>query len=286
MIVYLQAQALQINRWGTLRSTMQPGDQIIFRKGMPFYFDDTSGKSWKATLDATYVYECMYTATADHDQVLDGVKIDSTNVVGFNTGTNTVDQGVSVNYGFTWSKKDTSLNMLYTYPNKNYSYTIEEYSLGANGYRVSGEVEDVKNIVAGDTDGDYLMNKNDIALIRKQLVNLIAVSDVAYADANGKDEITTADLVHAKKNWDNAEPETYTTLYEDVVIPSGNLAGGSTTTIQINKDLGKAGYLRFTYQSTADLYGTIYYTYNGNEYSENFYLSKDDVQFEQFLETH
>ena len=169
---------------------------------------------------------------------------------------------------------------------KNYSFTIEEYTLGANGYRVSGEVEEVKNIVSGDVDGDYLLNKNDITLIRKQLVNLIAVSDVAYVDANGKDEVTSADLVHGKKNWDTAEPETYTTLYEDVVIPSGNLAGGATTTITINKDLGTAGYLRFTYQSTANLYGTIYYTYNEIEYSENFYLSKDDVQFEQFLDNY
>lgn len=170
---------------------------------------------------------------------------------------------------------------------RNYTYKIEEYSGAEGGYRLSGIVEEEINTTQGDVDGDYLLDKNDITLLRKQLIGLIAVSDEHYANANGTDEINSADLVRAKTTWgDEEEQETYTTLYEDIVIPSGNLAGGATTTITINKDLGTAGYLRFTYQSTADLYGTIYYTYNGKEYSENFYLSKDDVQFEQFLDNY
>ncbi len=177
---------------------------------------------------------------------------------------------------------------------RNYSFTIETHTTGANGFRISGVVEDEKNIVPGDVDGDYLQNQNDISLLRKQLVNLISVSDVNYVNANedADEKINSADLVHAKKYWDIEESEangteSYTVLYEDCVLPTTTVAAGATiTATDVASTIGAANYIRLTYSSTEDIYGTFYYTNNGTEYTENFYLPADDVQYEQFFDNY
>ncbi len=51
--------AIQIENWGKLRDDMVVGSSyLMFREGMPFVYTDTSGVKWRATLDATYIYNC------------------------------------------------------------------------------------------------------------------------------------------------------------------------------------------------------------------------------------
>lgn len=67
------AKVMQIETWGQLRSKLQKGDQIIFKKGLPLYYQGTDGMKHKAVLEETYIFECV-TPNADHNQVLAGVK--------------------------------------------------------------------------------------------------------------------------------------------------------------------------------------------------------------------
>ena len=71
------AKVIQMESWGGLRNSLQVGDQIIFHKGFPLYYTDSSGVAWKATLDSDYVYECVVAHNADHDQIFGAVKCDT-----------------------------------------------------------------------------------------------------------------------------------------------------------------------------------------------------------------
>lgn len=177
---------------------------------------------------------------------------------------------------------------------KSYTYTIEAHSTGANGYRLSGVVKEEEKITTGDADGDYLLNQNDITLLRKQLVGLIAVSNTAYVNANEDKDgvISSADLVRAKQKWNVAEPETYTTIYENCEIPSIIIKKDKpvfTTDSEIGMNaisIADNNYIRLTYSTTEDIYGTFHYTNNGTPYEEDFYLPAKDVQFEQFFDNY
>ena len=70
-------RCIQFVNWGTLRERLKAGDQLIFYKGLPINYKDSSGTICKAVLDATYVYECIG-SNSDNTQVFYGVKLDDT----------------------------------------------------------------------------------------------------------------------------------------------------------------------------------------------------------------
>ncbi|MBQ2986852.1 MAG: dockerin type I repeat-containing protein [Tyzzerella sp.] len=158
----------------------------------------------------------------------------------------------------------------------------DDLSQAANGYVLTG-MKEVSKITEGDVDGDFLLNTNDVTLVRKQLVDLVNAK-LVNADANNDGEINSKDLVHAKVQWDKEEPESYTTVFKQNGDFS-TLANGATVTYTIDADVSSANYIRLTFNTTQNLYGTIVYqTAAGTDYKENFYVSKDEVQFEQFFD--
>lgn len=165
-----------------------------------------------------------------------------------------------------------------------YTFTIQKYGNGKNGYRITGVQEIEASATPGDVDADYLLDKNDITLLKKELIDIISVADSNHADANADGKVNSVDLVHALKNWNVDEQEAYTTIYEN--LSAVKVAAGDTYTATLNQELGTVNYLRLTFDTTENMYGTFYYTYNGKEYQENFYLAKDEVQFEQFLDNY
>lgn len=82
-------RCIQIEDWGNLREKMGKGDQIIFYEGLPIYYTDTVGNQWKATLDATYVYECQGD-NADNTQVFYGVNLSNAAEYGITTSASAV----------------------------------------------------------------------------------------------------------------------------------------------------------------------------------------------------
>ncbi len=168
----------------------------------------------------------------------------------------------------------------------NCTFTIQKFAEGNNGYRIVGVQVSETNTTPGDVDEDYVLNKNDISLLKKELIGLIHVTDSKCANANADTDGTVdcADLVYALKNWNVDEKETYTTIYEGISLAT--IAVGDTYTVAVNQDLGDLNYLRLTFDTTENIYGTFYYSYNGSEYQEHFYLAEDEVQFEQFLDNY
>lgn len=71
------ARVIQIETWGTMRELLQAGSKITFKKGLPVYYQDSSGNTHKAVLDATYEYECLTTENPEHTQVFQGKRIDT-----------------------------------------------------------------------------------------------------------------------------------------------------------------------------------------------------------------
>lgn len=97
-------KCIQIANWGSLRSSMKDGDQMIFYEGLPIYYKDKLGNNWKATLDATYIYEC-YGSNPANTQIFYGVKLTDAATYGLYTngsGVATTAQGVEqfTNIGF------------------------------------------------------------------------------------------------------------------------------------------------------------------------------------------
>lgn len=78
------ARCIQITNWGSLRQDMKQGDRIIFKEGLPIYYVGTNGQNYKATLDATYVYECQG-SNSDNTQTFLGTKLSSATEYGLNT---------------------------------------------------------------------------------------------------------------------------------------------------------------------------------------------------------
>ena len=166
-----------------------------------------------------------------------------------------------------------------------YSFVLDSHEESKNGFIITG-VRKVQTTVQGDLDEDYLLNKNDITLLRKQLIQLIELDDDRIADATENDVVDSKDLVRAKKEWNTEEPEDYTTIYKYNGI-SDMVAAGQTVTYAINADIDTKNYVRLTFKTTQNLYGTFNYTGDdGQSYTENFYLAKEDVQFEQFFDNY
>ncbi len=103
-------KCIQIESWGTLRSELGVGDQVIFYEGMPIFYTGTDGTGYKAVLDATYIYECTG-SNAEHNQVFDGIKYDTShNVYGMKAqryGTGTQGSEWYVNLTFDSASADT-----------------------------------------------------------------------------------------------------------------------------------------------------------------------------------
>lgn len=166
-----------------------------------------------------------------------------------------------------------------------YAFVLEKSTNGANGYIITG-VRQVATTEKGDIDEDYLLNVNDISLARKQLVGLIELNDERIADATENNEVDSRDLVRAKKDWNTAEPENYTTIYKNSGIPD-TVTNGNAVTYEVNADIDANNYVRLTFKTSQNLYGTFNYTDdNGTSYTENFYLAKDEVQFEHFFDNY
>lgn len=86
------ARCIQIEDWGSLREKMGKGDQIIFYEGLPIYYKDTAGNEWKATLDATYVYECQG-SNSENTQVFYGINLSGAAEYGIATSASAVSTG-------------------------------------------------------------------------------------------------------------------------------------------------------------------------------------------------
>ena len=78
------SRCLQITNWGSLRQDMKQGDRITFKKGLPIYYVGINGQNYKATLDATYVYECQG-SNSDNTQTFLGAKLDNNTEYGLVT---------------------------------------------------------------------------------------------------------------------------------------------------------------------------------------------------------
>lgn len=176
-------------------------------------------------------------------------------------------------------------------------FSIEEYTDGANGYRLNSVGEESK-ATPGDVDGDYLQNVNDVNLMRKHLAELINVSDTKALDANEDAAVNIKDLVRVKKAFGTiAEPEIYTSIYESCNLTSvaasatGKEVDDAKMTITFGDgkgvSLGTDTYLRLTYKTSQDLRGYFVYTVNsGSEVEEEFYLEAKASQFRQFLDVY
>lgn len=164
----------------------------------------------------------------------------------------------------------------------NYTFTIKKHADGKNGYRLVGAT-DSSDIMTGDMDGDYLRNKNDIVLLRMQLVG--AILDRTVADTDENEGIDSRDLVRAKKEWDQAEQESYEILYTDTA-PERAMEAGAATEIALNQNIGTKNYIRLTYKSDKNLVGQFIYSDGNKEYTEDFYLESDNVQFKQFFDNY
>lgn len=170
----------------------------------------------------------------------------------------------------------------------NYTFTIRKSDSSANGFSIAG-IKDMSESVTGDMDSDYLLNKNDIELLRMYLVGAVTLRDEKTADVTGDETpCGSRDLVRAKKEWDQVEPEEYETLYINSAIPQTLTTSGAeaTVTIQVDKDLGTRNYIRLTYQTDQNLVGKFVYADDSDEYTEDFYLDASELQFEQFLDNY
>jgi len=78
------AKCFQIANWGSLRQDMKQGDRITFKKGLPIYYVGTNNQNYKATLDATYVYECQG-SNPDNTQTFLGTKLNDATEYGLVT---------------------------------------------------------------------------------------------------------------------------------------------------------------------------------------------------------
>lgn len=77
-IINTNDKCIQFQQWGNLRTILKQGDQIIFYKGLPLYYTDTSGNACITRLAHTYVFECTTTSNADHAQVFRYMALDDT----------------------------------------------------------------------------------------------------------------------------------------------------------------------------------------------------------------
>lgn len=78
------ARCIQVTNWGSLRQDMKQGDRIVFKEGLPIYYVGTNGQNYKATLDATYAYECQG-SNSDNTQIFLGTKVSADTQYGLNT---------------------------------------------------------------------------------------------------------------------------------------------------------------------------------------------------------
>lgn len=176
-------------------------------------------------------------------------------------------------------------------------YTIEKSANGKNGFCLSNIVE-VTKTQSGDADGDYILNVNDVNLIREALAELV-ITDVDTQDATEDDKLDSRDLVRAKANFDIEESEangteTYTLLAEKEIgfqtmeaSTDDRKAVAKSITYDLNANLGNMNYLRLTYKTDTDLRGEFIYTVNGGSaVTEEFFLEADEAQFEQFLDVY
>ena len=78
-------ECIQFENWGDVRNTLQVGEQVIFKEGLPIYYTGTDGLNYKALLDGTYVYECVG-SNDQNTHLFIGTKLDTTkNVYGLYT---------------------------------------------------------------------------------------------------------------------------------------------------------------------------------------------------------
>ena len=78
------ARCIQVTNWCSLRQDMKQGDRIVFKEGLPIYYVGTNGQNYKATLDATYAYECQG-SNSDNTQIFLGTKVSADTQYGLNT---------------------------------------------------------------------------------------------------------------------------------------------------------------------------------------------------------
>ena len=167
-----------------------------------------------------------------------------------------------------------------------YTYVIKEGTAGsANGYAVSG-IKELVTVLPGDVDDDLLLNANDVELTKKAILGAIVASD-EVVDSNEDKAVNVKDWVHMVKAYAaGGEPESYTTIYDNYEAPSV-VAPGQTITYEINESIEKMNYMRLTFLTTQNLYGTVtYQVEGGSTYSENFYVESVEVQFEQFFDNY
>lgn len=175
-----------------------------------------------------------------------------------------------------------------------YSFTIHDGSADSNNATglVFTSAKLTTDYQLGDLDGDYLLNANDVELLRKQIVGLLQVENrVSNMDNDYNGNLESTDLVRFKKQLQGkeAEEETYTTIYRNCAGVV-TLKKGETLTYEVNKEIGNQNYVRLTFTTTENLTGQ--FTYSGTKGGKNktgtedFYLGFEEIQFEQFLDNY
>ncbi len=179
------------------------------------------------------------------------------------------------------------------------TFTVEKHEEGNNGFRLNS-LQEESNATAGDADGDYLQNVNDVTLVREHLAELVNIHDDVAVDVTEDGFVDSKDLVRIKKLYGKiAEKEGYTLIYKSnnaaTVVPGTTKdtkadveAAGAFTTISFGDNgvsIGKDAYIRLTYKASENFRGTFVYSVNGkSNVEEEFYIEAKDSQFEQFLD--
>ena len=165
-----------------------------------------------------------------------------------------------------------------------YEFVVSENEDSVNGFMIT-RVREVMYGIPGDIDGDFLKNENDIQLLRKDLVGALAIKEAHLLDTNEDANYDLKDYMHAIKGWNVSEEEAYISLYEDQEVRV--LAAGQEQEYELNVTLGNWNYIRLTYHASESLLGTFRYSDpSGNVYEEEFFLDKEEVQFEQFFDNY
>lgn len=176
------ARCFQITNWGSLRQDMKQGDRITFKKGLPIYYVGTDGQNYKATLDATYVYECQG-SNSDNTQVFMGTKLNNATEYGL----------VTLSQEYT-TNAQSSAN-----PEQYINVDFDSNSVGKITHNVSVSVLDDISASEYVQVADYtLQEAKDMGVVLRFIPNA-NVLQVGFGE-EAVDALEVGDLIYLKKD--------------------------------------------------------------------------------------
>lgn len=174
--------------------------------------------------------------------------------------------------------------MVYFTLDEEYSFLLYNNAHSVNNLGLVRHRETVYGI-SGDVDEDFLLNENDIYLTGQHLLETLHIKEENLLDANEDGDCNLKDFMHGKKHWKEPEEEQYRSLYKEDTATI--IDEEEEKEYVLSEDIGAHNYIRITYHARESLLGTFCYSdKKGNVYEEEFFLSKDEVQFEQFFDNY